>query len=263
MQESKLSKQIQNISISNFRELGGYKASNGKYINHNVFFRSSALYKLTKKEDIKTFSDFGIKTICDFRTESERRLLPDPVFPGIKYNYINSQGSINPSSFEEKLKNAPNRNEFIQSQYNAALQGYQNMPFNNLAYKQMFKDICEGNVPILIHCAGGKDRTGTAAALILLLFGVDKEDIVYDYMESIPYQQKWINDNIEIISKYVSKELADVAKEIFGCSRVYMEMTLNQILFVYGSTDKFFEEEYGISPQKRIEIIERYTSEKP
>ena len=35
--------------------------------------------------------------------------------------------------------------------------------------------------PLLFHCTGGKDRTGAAAALILLALGVPSETVVADY----------------------------------------------------------------------------------
>ena len=37
------------------------------------------------------------------------------------------------------------------------------------------------NRPLLFHCTGGKDRTGAAAALILLALGVPTETVVADY----------------------------------------------------------------------------------
>jgi protein-tyrosine phosphatase len=36
-------------------------------------------------------------------------------------------------------------------------------------------------VPVLVHCAAGKDRTGIAVALLLAAAGVDSDDIAGDY----------------------------------------------------------------------------------
>lgn len=38
--------------------------------------------------------------------------------------------------------------------------------------------------PAVVHCAGGKDRTGLAVALILESIGVDEDAIVLDYLAS-------------------------------------------------------------------------------
>ena len=41
--------------------------------------------------------------------------------------------------------------------------------------------------PLVFHCAGGRDRTGVAAALILSAADVSREDILADYMISNEY----------------------------------------------------------------------------
>ena len=39
----------------------------------------------------------------------------------------------------------------------------------------------EANYPILFHCWGGADRTGTVALLLEALLGADAEQLAYDY----------------------------------------------------------------------------------
>jgi protein-tyrosine phosphatase len=41
--------------------------------------------------------------------------------------------------------------------------------------------IAPRRVPVLVHCAAGKDRTGIAVALLLAAAGVDEDDIAADY----------------------------------------------------------------------------------
>ena len=40
------------------------------------------------------------------------------------------------------------------------------------------------NLPAIIHCIHGKDRTGLIVALLLLLLGVDEPTVVLDYAKS-------------------------------------------------------------------------------
>jgi len=42
--------------------------------------------------------------------------------------------------------------------------------------------IAQGDVPVLVHCAAGKDRTGIAVALLLAVLDVPRETIVEDYL---------------------------------------------------------------------------------
>jgi protein tyrosine/serine phosphatase len=41
-----------------------------------------------------------------------------------------------------------------------------------------------GRLPLLFHCAAGKDRSGILAALLLSLVGVEREIIMEEYMLS-------------------------------------------------------------------------------
>lgn len=42
--------------------------------------------------------------------------------------------------------------------------------------------VAEAPGPALVHCAAGKDRTGISIALLLRLLGVEREDVVADYL---------------------------------------------------------------------------------
>lgn len=58
--------------------------------------------------------------------------------------------------------------------------------------KYVIKDILqlmlsENNLPTVIHCAHGKDRTGVVVAVVLACIDVDEEDIFADYAESEVY----------------------------------------------------------------------------
>ncbi len=60
----------------NFRDLGGYRTQEGRYIKWGKLIRSDELHHLTKK-DLKYLSGVPIQTIVDFRSESERNTDPD------------------------------------------------------------------------------------------------------------------------------------------------------------------------------------------
>jgi protein tyrosine/serine phosphatase len=52
-------------------------------------------------------------------------------------------------------------------------------------YRDMMDLVAEpGRLPLLFHCAAGKDRSGILAALLLSLVGVEREIIMEEYMLS-------------------------------------------------------------------------------
>lgn len=60
---------------------------------------------------------------------------------------------------------------------------YRDILFEQMpSYRALFEHLAVGRLPILFHCAVGKDRTGVAAALLLDLVGVSRETIIEDYV---------------------------------------------------------------------------------
>lgn len=58
---------------------------------------------------------------------------------------------------------------------------YQVMDFVHLNFSALKLLTDPDNVPAMINCAHGKDRTGIVSAMILACLGRSKEDIALDY----------------------------------------------------------------------------------
>ena len=256
---SELSQEIHFSKMTNFRELGGYVASDGRKIKHNIFFRSSKLSNLSTEEDFEKFKSLGIKVIFDFRSVSERELRPDPVFDGIKQYNISAlykkDGTEMDFDFQDIVLLSSQQ---LVDLKNLLEEGYEVIGFNNPAYKQMFKEIVDGNVPILFHCSAGKDRTGIAAALILALFGVDREDIAYDYLMTNQFNHKEIERRQNAMKETLPPESQNIVLSLSGVSRENLELTLNSILNKYQTFENYFEKEFGITKEIRKQLMDRY-----
>ena len=59
---------------------------------------------------------------------------------------------------------------------------YRDMPYEQAeSYREVFRCIADGGVPLILHCSAGKDRTGIAAALLLL--GVPRNQVIETYLD--------------------------------------------------------------------------------
>ena len=56
-----------------------------------------------------------------------------------------------------------------------------------------------GEVPMMVHCTAGKDRTGVLAALILLVLGVSREDVYAELSEVVAGRKKGREREDEVI----------------------------------------------------------------
>lgn len=145
----------------NCRDLGGYRV-NGKTVLYDMIIRGSTPDnsgtthgdKLTNEGRDYLNNVVGIKTQIDFRSDSERDGRTESSFDNATYINI-------PLIAYEAC--------FASSQANY--------------YKQVFQILAnEDNYPVYIHCYGGADRTGTVIALLEALLGVEKDEIIQDYV---------------------------------------------------------------------------------
>jgi len=49
-------------------------------------------------------------------------------------------------------------------------------------YAELFEHLLAEDVPVVFHCTAGKDRTGFAAALVLMALGVSRDEVMKDYL---------------------------------------------------------------------------------
>lgn len=64
---------------------------------------------------------------------------------------------------------------------------YRTLPFD-AHYRALFQEalvrLANGDGPMLVHCAAGKDRTGMFVGVLLALLGATQDEIIADYLKS-------------------------------------------------------------------------------
>jgi protein-tyrosine phosphatase len=160
----------------NFRDIGGYAANDGRHVRWGRVFRSSELSKLTL-EDQRTVDGLHIAALVDLRTAVERKTsvdlwthAPSDVYESPKVSLVPvMQGILAKAQAPEGA-----RSGFIDF--------YMRMPDDYKAeYSAMFHRLASGEVPMLVHCTAGKDRTGVAIAVLLTSVGVPRATVLGDY----------------------------------------------------------------------------------
>ena len=161
----------------NVRDLGGYLTLDGRHTRWRAFLRGDTLHRLSPaSQDILTV-DYGIRTVIDLRNTRELQEAPD-VFadsPHVTYVNYNIVGD-NPSTATAAPPEVENVPDWILGTYRPWLDDRQ------AHIRRVLAMMAEpGSLPVIFHCAGGKDRTGVIAALALGIAGVPTETIAQDY----------------------------------------------------------------------------------
>jgi len=139
--------------ITNVRDVGGWPLPGGKKIRQGMLYRSSEMNShlaLTAQGKDILLNVLKINTDIDLRGEEEVR---KPALKNIRY--INAP--IQPYA------------KILEEQY---------QPF----YRQIFQVFADPSAyPVIVHCWGGADRTGTLIFLLEALLGVEKKWLILDY----------------------------------------------------------------------------------
>ena len=184
--------------VSNFRDLGGWKTADGKTVRENMIFRSAGLRSSSKmkgsffrrtvelgsrrvtKDGIATLNrDFKIKTDLELRTPQETAGMTGTVLgEGVQWKNV---------SF-------------------AAYDLIDNTVRGREPFAKIFEIFTkEENYPILMHCSGGRDRTGTLAFLLNGLLGVGEDDLCRDWESSVfsDAGMKFNSGNVQRLMDYL------------------------------------------------------------
>jgi protein-tyrosine phosphatase len=242
---------------NNARDLGGYTTTEGRVVKHGLLFRSDSLAHLTDN-DLVYLQQLDIAAITDLRSDLERAKNPDRLpdqSPPIKYATIEIN---NPALDIVLLGNKIFSGQISTPELKALLDRttYVTNPTLRAEWGQWLKSLAEpNNLPHLFHCTAGKDRTGYAAALILITIGVSKEQVMKDFLLSNTYLQEKTEQSMKYILANASSPIdEDTLRAVIGVSSVSLESAYEAMEAEYGSVDIFIEKGLGIDTNTRQKI---------
>lgn len=239
-------------SVPNLRDIGGYKSGNGAAVRSGLLYRSNQLNPMSPG-DLTQLTNLGLVTVFDLRTADERDSRPDQLPPGVRDVWLNVLADDTQSAPAQLLRLMTNPKEAnaalgggqAEARFAQAYRDFVTLPSAHAAYRELFASLGEqATLPALFHCTTGKDRTGWAAAALLLLLGVPQEIVMQDFLRSNEY----------LLPAYQQQIAAFVAAggdpaippAIVGVKAEYLGAALDEMHQQYGTIEHYFTEGLGI-----------------
>ena len=241
-------------SVPNFRDLGGLEAADGRRVRRGLVYRSEQLYAVSP-EDLAWLAGLGLAGVFDLRSPEEAQARPDRLPPGVSVVAIDvladaQLGGLD--GFERLLRDPREANAIlgggkVDATLERVYRGFVSLPSARRGFGRLFSAILEpGGLPLLFHCATGKDRTGWAAAALLTLLGVPRAAVEADYLAS----------NAIILAGYrpVIDRFAAAGGErrilesLFGVHPAHLAAAFDEMTQHHGSMASYFAEGLGIGP---------------
>ena len=199
----------------NTRDLGGYPAAGGKITAYGRFIRSDVPFEVSG-QDIEILLNNNINTVIDVRNDDEVIKKPCALKNVNQFQYyhykVYGDGKI-PTS----VKDVPFSYFEIVDEQTLML--------------HIMKTLSTAKGGVIYHCTAGKDRTGVISALLLALAGVQKSDILADYLIS----QAYLNSML----KEFCKCNQEISANIITPKIEYMEAFLDMFYDKYKSVEEY------------------------
>ena len=163
---------------SNFRDLGGYAGHGGRPLRWRRLFRAEHLAGLTEA-DRATLAQLGLARAVDFRGLTERAATPYQ-WPGITQHALPIEPTVVQRMQDMVAAGQTLTVPVVQALMKALYHALVTEQAPRVA--ELFALLLQDDTPLVLHCTAGKDRTGVAAALILLALGVPRAVVLQDYL---------------------------------------------------------------------------------
>jgi protein-tyrosine phosphatase len=179
----------------NVRELGGLPTGDGGETRRGSIVRADSVSQLSEA-GWRALVDHGIRTVIDLRGDHEREEDPPAELP-VEVVHVPfmeaSEAEWEEIADEIEAAAAAAAPDIATSTRDVYLIFLERFKDNVAASIRAVADAPEGG--LVIHCVGGKDRTGLLTAFLLHLAGVDDETIAADYALSeerlLPRHEAW------------------------------------------------------------------------
>ncbi len=244
----------------NARDVAGVPLAGGGAVVSGVLLRSDNLQALTERDIATLVEQHGVRTVVDLRTDTERLsegpapLDDDPrVVVEARSLYPETGGgtdldldtaAIRPWVDDGLADRWPDETPTVR-----AYLGYLHRRPDSVV--EALRAITRTDGATLVHCAAGKDRTGTVVALALAVAGAPVEAIAADYLAT--------TQNIDAIVARLAASVTyaqEISTDDVGKHRPEpgaIERVLELVAEQYGSVGGWLAEHgFGADEQERL-----------
>lgn len=231
---------------SNFRDLGGYTGAGARPVRWRRLFRSDHLAALTP-EDAEVFASLGVTRVFDFRGTEERAAVSYEL-PGVAQHSLPIEPTV-----VQRMKDLLDAGERVTPEHTVVLMQHTYRAFvndNAERFASLFAHLLESDQPLVFHCTAGKDRTGFAAALILLALDVPREVVMQDYLLT--------NDLYRMPELPGARAPREVLNVLWRVQQEFLDAALHAVDVEHGGVQNYLSRALGVGEAERAQLRHWY-----
>ncbi|WP_344738013.1 tyrosine-protein phosphatase [Microbacterium awajiense] len=238
--------------IPNLRDVGGWPTDGGR-VRTGAVYRSAEFSALAGSAADK-FSELGIRAVYDLRTADERAANANVVPQGTEYivfDILADRPGAGPAQMLQVLSDPAAAEKLLGDgkavkMFEQSYRQFLSLPSAITGYRQFFTLLAEKeHRPALFHCTTGKDRTGWAAAALLMMLGVGDDDVRADYLLT--------NDSLVPALQPMVDRFASIGGDpellapVIGVREEYLDAARSEMQSRFGDVETYFSKGLGLS----------------
>jgi protein-tyrosine phosphatase len=232
-------------------------------VRRGSVYRSEDLGRLGG-EDAIAFARLGIRTVYDLRTADERAARPDRLPAGtatVVLDVLYDSTDATPAQLMTLFEDPRRAAEALGVGGGAAMferkyREFVALESARMAYRRLFAALADGAcAPALFHCTTGKDRTGWAAAVLLLFLGVPYDAVMADYLLSADRLAGTFRPTLDAFAARGGDP--DLLLPLVGVRPSYLETALDEMRRAYGTVEAYVANGLGIDTGARQNLRAR------
>ncbi len=244
--------------VQNFRDIGGYRTSDGRRVKWGLIYRSAELSRLTP-QDLVEITGLNIQSVHDLRSLEERRSEPTAWTGTQSPRFIAHDYTMDMAALADLFRNVTTP-ELARDAFTGLYPHL--LDIQQPQEAALFEDLLKAEGATLYHCTAGKDRTGLATALILSALGVPRDVILYDYELSNRFYDAGLahQGNEDGADRSALAQLpADVISVFMSVDARYLRAVFDRIESEYGTVEAYLDQKLGVDAAAIARLRNLYT----
>jgi protein-tyrosine phosphatase len=214
----------------NVRDVGGYRTTDGRQVKWKTLLRGDALHSLDDESRMHLAS-YGLQSSIDLREDDEREAAPDR-FDGEVRSISVPLFSLGASTVMGETLDHTSLTT-LEDVYRLLVRT------RGSAIATAIRQLADpANVPAIVHCSAGKDRTGVVIALVLAVIGVPDEVIAADFAATGLFLNEEFRQALLARSESLRRD-STVVERMLSCEPALILGILEEIRSEYGDIDVY------------------------
>jgi protein-tyrosine phosphatase len=235
----------------NARDLGGYVAADGRRVGRGLLFRADSLHRLSDA-DLAAMAELKLSCLIDMRSPHEveavgrdrlptpapGRLVPLPLHDPEEKIFVSIGVLLGRTTVAElPFVDRATAERLMEQLY----RWFVSSPRARRTFAEAVRIIADGEaLPLMFHCTGGKDRTGWLSAVLLTALGVDREQVIADYLVTEELNAGSNEYLLTVLAKRIPDPLA--AMPMLQARREYIDAAFAEVDALFGGMDGYLRD---------------------